>query len=152
MIAKKKREAALALLRAYAAEMRTEIERQTRELSRELERVERSIAELSGDQGDGSETPIPAKAAGPYAGLGPQAAVEKFLKSHPGSLFWAKEIASELKSGGVVVSNPKLVTQQVTVALIRAVNKGVAVEGRKAGKRAFRLHQLPSLMKEAPDE
>lgn len=136
-----KRKAALVALRAYADEIRTEIERQTRELTTELARVERSIDELSGGLAKGTTPALPGiTLSGEYAGLGPQGAVEKFLLSNPGRMFTSKAIALELKSKGFTVSNPKLASQQVMIALLRATKKGLAVESKIENRRAFQLN------------
>ena len=141
MLADDKRMAALELLRAYATEIRTEIERETRELSRELERVERSIAELSGVEKGRSGTPAFTKPVGEYAGLGPQRAVEKFLRGHPGRTFRPSETAKWLRAHGFSVTNPKLLGTQVRVALGRAKGKGLAEAAEIDGKLAFRALQ-----------
>ena len=142
MIGKNKRKAALEALAAYADELRTEIERQTARMKRELESVEQSIIALTRDgaQDVGQEQAgVTLGVGGKYAGVGPQAAVEKFLGEHPGQTFRSAEVADQLQAGGLAVSNPKLMRQQVLIALDRAVKKGVATETRSEGRRTFRL-------------
>jgi hypothetical protein len=135
-----KRKAAIAALKAYADEIRTEIERQARDLNDELSRVEKSIVELSGEIRPHDRIPVPEnQTGGTYTGLGPQAAVERFLRAHPDRMFRSKMIATELKSLGFTVANPKLAGQQVAIALIRMAKKGLAVEGKIGDKRAFQL-------------
>jgi hypothetical protein len=135
-----KRAAALVALQAYAEEIRTKIACQTRELESELARVEQAIAGLAGAALDPAAPAPDVSAPAEYAGLGPQRAVEKFLREHPGQLFLPSTIAREIRSRGFAVSNPRLANQQVTIALIRASRKGVAAEGLLEGRRAFRLN------------
>ncbi len=140
MIGDDKRKAALDALRTYADELRTEIEHQAAKLKRRLAAVEQSISALAGDeaeavgqQGTRPTTGIRAK----YAGVGPQAAVERFLKEHPGHFFLPSEMSAQLKAQGFSVTNPKLATQQVSIALSRAAGKGVAVIDRRHGKKVY---------------
>lgn len=144
MIQKDKRDAALAALTAYANGIRTEIEQKTMELNAELARVEQAIAALSGEAEVLVEAPAQEHTpGGEYEGLGPQGAVEKFLRDHPGQLFRPNGIAAAMKAAGFKVSNPKLASQQVMIALMRAAKKGVAAEGEIEGKRAFQLNPNP---------
>jgi hypothetical protein len=144
MIRNDKRETALAALTAYANGIRTEIERKTLELNTELSRVEQAIAALSGEGAPLVGAPIQEHTSGgEYEGLGPQGAVEKFLRANPGQLFRPNAIASAMKASGFTVSNPKLASQQVMIALMRAAKKGVATEGSVEGKRAFQLNPNP---------
>jgi len=138
MLADDKRQAALELLRAYAGEIRTEIKRTTRELSRELARVERGIAELSGVETGQTDTLPVAEPAGRYAGLSPQRAVEMFLLDHPGRAFRPSQVAKGLKAQGFTVANPRLLGTQVSVALGRAQAKGLAEATRVDGRRVYR--------------
>ncbi len=135
MLEDDKRQAALRLLRAYAVELRTEIEQKTKELSRELARIERGIAELSGEE---ASRPDLASPTGKYGGLGPQGAVEMFLKEHPRGVLRPSEIAKQLKADGFTVSNPKLLNTQVSVALRRAQAKGLVEVVHRGRTRAFR--------------
>jgi chemotaxis response regulator CheB len=141
MMSDKKRRAAIRALEVYAEELRTEIEHQTATLKRKLEAVEQSIrtlaaqVQLVGVQEPSSPQPI----VGIYSGLGPQAAAEKFLQEHPGEFFRPSEVARDLRANGFTVSNPKLATQQVSIALGRAVDKGIAVDGKRDGRRVFTL-------------
>jgi hypothetical protein len=135
-----KRKAALAALTAYADELRTEIQRQTARLKRELEGVEQSIRVLEGDgtrDVGGQARPL-LDVGGRYSGVGPQAAVEQFLEEHPGQFFRPVEIVIQLKAQGFSVPNPKLATQQVAIALGRAATKGLAVDGKREGKRVYK--------------
>ena len=140
MIIDNKRKAALDAAKAYADELRTEIEHQAARLKHELERVDQFIRSLAGDkaqdvgeQGFGLAPGV----RGKYAGVGPQAAVEQFLKEHPGQFFRPSEMAAQLKAQGFSVSNPKLATQQVAIALGRAAGKGLAIEGQREGKKTY---------------
>lgn len=135
MLQDDKRQAALRLLHAYAAELRTEIEQKTKELSHELARIERGIAELSGDRAGCSGLAEP---TGKYAGLGPQGAVEMFLREHPRKAFRPSQIAKQLKARGFTVSSPKLLNTQVSVALRRAQAKGLVEVVHTGNWREFR--------------
>lgn len=141
MISNNKRKAVMEALTAYADELRTEIEHQAATLKRELTAVEQSIRAIAGDKTQdvgqreaGATLPV----GGKYVGVGPQAAVEQYLQEHPGLSFRPAEIAAQLKAQGFSVSNPKLATQQVAIALIRAVGKGLAIQGLRQGRRAYR--------------
>lgn len=141
MISDGKRKAALDALTAYADELRTEIERQTARLKRELASVEESMRLLAGR---GAQHPgpqgiiVPPGVGGKYAGVNPQAAVERFLTEHPGQAFLPSEMAAALKAEGFAVSNPKLATQQVSIALGRVVGKELAEIESRAGRKAYR--------------
>jgi len=150
MINDNKRKAALAALTAYADELRTEIERQSTRLKRELESVEQSIRALTGDEAQDMGPHVMGIApgiGGKYVGVGAQAAIERFLEEHPGQFFRPAEMAAQLKAQGFSVSNPKLATQQVAIALGRAVAKGLAIEGQREGRRAY---QSAKPTKQAP--
>lgn len=140
MTSNDKRKTLLDAAIAYAAELRTEIERQTSKLKRELDSVEQFIRGLAGsntqDVGVGVATPA-LGIGGKYDRLGPQAAVEQFLKEHREQSFRPAEMASQLKAQGFSVPNPKLATQQVAIALARAVAKGLAIEEQREGRRAY---------------
>ena len=140
MITDNKRKTALDAAKAYADELRTEIEHQTSRLKRELEKVEQFMRALAGDGAQdvvGQRLGAAPGVLGKYAGMGPQAAVERYLKEHPGQFFRPAEMAAQLKAQGFSVSNPKLATQQVAVALGRALDKGLAIEGQREGKKAY---------------
>ena len=140
MISNNKRKTALEALTAYADELRTEIEHQTARLKRELTAVEQSIRAIAGDEAQAvgqRETGAALGVGGKYAGVGPQAAVERFLEEHPGPFFRPAEMAAQLKTQGFSVSNPKLATQQVAIALGRAVGKDLAIEGSREGRKAY---------------
>ena len=140
MISDNKRKAAMEALTAYADELRTEIEHQAARLKRELTAVEQSIRTLAGDESEAvgqRGTGAALSVGGKYAGVGPQAAVERFLVECPGHFFRPAEMAAQLKTQGFSVSNPKLATQQVAIALGRAVAKGLAIEGSREGKKAY---------------
>ena len=136
--------AALEALRACEANLRTEIERQTRELNRDLERVMNSIRALSGDSLPNADIASPPPSApepisGEFIDIGPQPAVEKVLNQFPNQVFTLSEMVDYLTSRGFSVRNPKLLRQQVLISLLRAAkNKRVANEVTKDGKRAFR--------------
>lgn len=143
MLRGNKRKAAFEALTSYADELRTEIEHQVARLKRELERVEEAIRTLSGEvaQEIGQGQPRPLGVGDKFAGMGPQAAVERFMAEHPGESFRPAEMAAQLKAQGFSVSNPKLATQQVAIALGRAVQKGLAVQFEAGGKKVFRWKQ-----------
>jgi hypothetical protein len=132
-----KHQVALRALHDLANEIRAEIERRTGELTKELSRVEKAIAELSGEPVSGTSPAAQAMPSVAFSGLGPQGAVEQFLRDHPGQAFRPKEIATAIRSGGFVFSNPTLANQQVLIALIRAAKKGIADEVTVDGRRAF---------------
>ena len=137
-----KRKAALDALTAYADELRTEIERQTTGLKHDLANVEQSIRVLLGDKTQDMasvETRVGLDIGKKYAGVGPQAAVEDFIGKHPEQTFRSGDVADQLKADGFTVPNPKLLKQQILIALDRAVKKGVAIEIQIEGRRAFRL-------------
>ena len=141
MISDNKRKAALEALTAYADELRTEIEHQAARLKQELTAVEQSIRAIAGGETQAvgqRETGSALGAGGKYAGVGPQAAVERFLEEHPGHFFRPAEMAAQLKTQGFSVSNPKLATQQVAIALGRAAAKGLVIQESRKGKRVYR--------------
>jgi hypothetical protein len=140
MIEHNKRETLLAALTSYANDIRNEIERKTQELSAELSRVEQAIAALSGENGPADTDVLRPPSGGEYEGIGTQRAVEKFLRANPGRMFRPKSIAELLKASGFTVSDPRLAKQYILIALIRAVKKGVAMEGKLEGKKAFQLN------------
>ena len=142
MISDDKRKTALEALKSYADELRTEIERQSAGLRRELESVEQSIRAIAGNgtQETGpQEVGAPLGVSGRYGGKGPQAAVEQYLEEHPGQSFRPIEMAGQLKAQGFSVSNPKLATQQVATALGRAIAKGLAEMELVNGKKVYQL-------------
>ena len=156
MIDSKTRKAALEALTAYAAELRTENERQAATLRRELASVEQFISALAGQEPQGVVRPsvgLPPGLGDKYRGVGPQAAVEQFLKEHPGIQFRPAVLSGQLKAQGFSVPNPKLATQQVAIALGRAVKKGRAVEEQRDGKKSYKFAQgqlaLPTQSKDA---
>jgi hypothetical protein len=122
----------------YANGIRTEIERQTRDLTRELRRVEQAIEALSEEESIDSEKKAPGDQRGEYKDLGPQAAVEKYLKEHEGKWVRSRSVANTLKAGGLTVADPRLLRQQVLVALKRAVKKGLADREILDGKPSYK--------------
>jgi hypothetical protein len=141
MIADNKRTIALEVLKAHAAELRTKIEQMTANIKQELVAVEKSIQILSGVPTQDLSSAAATEGlslGGEYSGLGPQAAAEKYLNEHPGKTFRPREAAELMKKEGFTVSNPKLATQQVAIALGRAAKKGLAIETKINGKKAFR--------------
>lgn len=141
MIDNGKRKVALDALKAFADELRTEIEQKVTALKHELSAVEQSIRTLSGNHTQVIGPPGPDDPhlmGGKYAGLGPQPAVELFLKEQrPNRHLRPAQVAARMKAEGFTVTNPKLLTQQVAIALSRAVGKGLAVQGVRQGKKAY---------------
>lgn len=101
------------------------------QLLSDLEAIDRFIKQI-----EGHEEPLTMPTSGEvstYRGLGPQAAVEKFLADHPGKKYRASAVAQELLRLGFEQKSNSFPTQVVS-ALKRAVNKGIA-QKRKIGKR-----------------
>ena len=67
----------------------------------------------------GEETPLP------YAGMQPQAAVERFLIEHPAQRFKASVVAKGLREAGLQREGG--FASQVAGALMRAIRKGIAL-------------------------
>lgn len=75
----------------------------------------------------------------PYAGLRPQAAVERFLQENPGTKFKAGEIAKRLIKLGIEKRGTNF-TSTVIGALNRATKKGIALQARGAtGRNVYTL-------------
>ena len=112
-----------------------------KQLEEELEAIERAMATLSG-QNTPAATKLPARvtmgspaysdpslALRAYAGLGPQAAVQKLLKNRPDRPWKATEARDELKRGGMATDAKNFISS-VTIALNRSVSKGLAIKGK----------------------
>lgn len=113
------------------------------ELRRDLSSVERSIELLSGDgKAYSAEQAINAKE---YATLKVQAAVERFLETHPDELFKPSAVKNELLRRGFVPTNKKTLGSAVHAALARAVVKDFAEQDEdEEGLQVFSLKKKGS--------
>jgi hypothetical protein len=130
------RDAALAELRAYRAELAADMQR----IQADIDVVDRSIALLTKHPAKDGGPQIPLAPGGPYAGLKPQAAVLRFLKEHPGRWLKPRDAARELRELGADASAATF-DAQVTASFYRSVKKGVAEKAKKQGVNQFRLKQ-----------
>ena len=127
------REAAIRGLHAYRAELRTTLE----QIQEDLRAVERSIQLLSaGETATSPQVSLPRNSG--YAGLKPQAAVERLLHECPTRKLKPSLAAKELLRRGCPKSG-KQWTSVVACALSRAVGKGIAVLEKVDGRNAYRL-------------
>ena len=131
MIDADSQQAALKALQEYRASLLTELER----IRADIEAIDRAIGRLSGQPGLG----VVAQAGLGYVGLMPQAAVERFLREHPGEKLRATQIARHLLNLGMEKRGVTF-TSAIIAALHRAVHKGIALsEVNAKGKKVYYL-------------
>jgi len=132
-----KLEAALDGLRTYRAELEAEIRQLVGPLQDELAAIDKAIKVLGGATQQ-HEAAVPNMES--LFDRGPQGVVIGFLRRCPGQMFKPSVLARLILAGGYKPSTPRLWATQTRTALVRAVGKGIAIEGRDAdGKMTFGL-------------
>ena len=132
-----KLEAALDGLRTYRAELEAEIRQLVGPLQDELAAIDKAIKVLGGATQQ-HEAAVPNMED--LSGLGPRAVVMNFLRGRPGHMFKPSMVARLILAKGYKPRAPRLWATQTRTVLVRAVEKGLAIEGQDAdGKKTFGL-------------
>jgi hypothetical protein len=129
------RNAAIQGLKDYRKELAGHIS----QLQEDLRVVDQSIVLISGHPSTPESSGIPNQTAD--QDMGPQEAVENFLRNSPGTFYRPRDLGKELQKNGYQVraKKPEIWFAQVTNSLRRAVSKGIAEMRQVDGKKTYGL-------------
>jgi hypothetical protein len=133
MIPNGNREKAIRHLEAYCTDLQTQIKQQKVEFDRAMQSLK-----LLRENTNPSLLEAPAQESS-YADLGPQEAVNQFLRAHPGQAFKPSALAKGLRAHGYepTSDDPNTFVAMVRTGCIRLRDKGVLRQTDIDGKIAF---------------